>query len=64
MIIKYHGKLCEIDTTLEDGAEELDIYTKNINLEDTLEFPSKFLETTTSTTAEEEKNTVKEDVHE
>ena len=52
MIIKYHGKLCEIDTTLEDGAEELDIYTKNINLEDTLEFPSKFLETTTSTTAE------------
>lgn len=64
MLIKYHGKLCEIDTTLEEGAKEFDLLQDDVNLEDTIEFPKNFLEDTTKIEADEIIKAVKDKEYE
>lgn len=60
MLIKYHGKLCEIDTTLEEGTKEFDLLQDNVNLEDTIEFPNNLLEDTTTLDIDEIKKAVED----
>lgn len=48
MLIKYHDKLCEIDTTLEEGAREFDFLQDEKDLEDTVKFSNDLLENTLS----------------
>lgn len=64
MLIKYHGQLCEIDTTLEDGAKEFDLFQKEDNLEDTMEFSNNLLEDTIKIDVKEIKKTVKDNENE
>ena len=44
MLIKYHGKICNIVDTLEKGEIELDKLTSEENIEDTIQIPSERLE--------------------
>lgn len=46
MLIKYHGKICNIVDTLEQGEVELDIFDNDVNNDDTMKISSESLEDT------------------
>lgn len=56
MLIKYHGKICNIVDTLEKGEIELDKLTSEENIEDTIQIPSERLEDTKHISLEEINN--------
>lgn len=64
MLIKYHGKLCDINTTVEDGEKEFDLFDDNINLDETIKLSKNELENTTQINSKDIINISEDEKHE